>query len=203
MQPPRSLLESTVPISLFVLTILSFLFLAPHFVQPNKFQMAYVPPPKMTPAQREALDRYNQALEKVDTTRYELLTVQAEAMTNKGREAPLDASERKERKATAQELQAQVDLAQKNYERAIEEAATAYAELRKVAPLPTVQPPPPPDPQPTNQQSLMKMLTVPAIFSTVLLLAALVVILSKRYAPTDKHWAYATVGTIIGFWLKG
>jgi hypothetical protein len=38
---------------------------------------------------------------------------------------------------------------------------------------------------------------------TLLLLAAsLFVILSSRYGPKDKHWAYATVGTLIGFWLK-
>jgi hypothetical protein len=31
--------------------------------------------------------------------------------------------------------------------------------------------------------------------------ASLFVILSTRYGPKDKHWAYATVGTILGFWL--
>ena len=31
--------------------------------------------------------------------------------------------------------------------------------------------------------------------------AALFVILSTRYGPKDKHWAYATVGTLLGFWL--
>ena len=38
---------------------------------------------------------------------------------------------------------------------------------------------------------------------TLLLLAAsLFVILSSRYEPKDKNWAYATVGTLVGFWLK-
>jgi hypothetical protein len=31
---------------------------------------------------------------------------------------------------------------------------------------------------------------------------ALFVILSDRYGPKDKHWAYATVGTILGHWLR-
>jgi hypothetical protein len=38
---------------------------------------------------------------------------------------------------------------------------------------------------------------------TLLLLAAsLFVILSSRYEAKDKNWAYATVGTLVGFWLK-
>jgi hypothetical protein len=41
------------------------------------------------------------------------------------------------------------------------------------------------------------------VITFVLLAASLFVILSKRYAPTDRHWAYGTVGTLIGFWLKG
>jgi hypothetical protein len=39
--------------------------------------------------------------------------------------------------------------------------------------------------------------------SAILLAAALFVILTKRYSPQDKHWAYGTIGTIVGFWLKG
>jgi len=35
----------------------------------------------------------------------------------------------------------------------------------------------------------------------VLLCASLFVILSKRYSAQEKHWAYTTVGTILGFWL--
>ena len=38
---------------------------------------------------------------------------------------------------------------------------------------------------------------------TVAILAAcLFIILAKRYAPKDKHWAYATGGTIVGYRLK-
>jgi hypothetical protein len=32
--------------------------------------------------------------------------------------------------------------------------------------------------------------------------ASLFVILSKRYLPSDKHFAYATAGIILGFWLR-
>jgi hypothetical protein len=53
---------------------------------------------------------------------------------------------------------------------------------------------------------LMLLLNVPLameiLISVVVLVAALYVILSKRYTPTDKHWAYGTVGLIVGFWLK-
>jgi hypothetical protein len=41
-----------------------------------------------------------------------------------------------------------------------------------------------------------------AILSITLLIAALFVILTNRYSPQDKHWAYGTIGTLIGFWLK-
>jgi hypothetical protein len=33
--------------------------------------------------------------------------------------------------------------------------------------------------------------------------ASLFIILAARFGPKDKHWAYATVGTILGFWLHG
>ena len=39
-------------------------------------------------------------------------------------------------------------------------------------------------------------------FSIALIVAGLFVILSGKYAPIDKHWAYATIGTIVGHWLK-
>jgi len=43
--------------------------------------------------------------------------------------------------------------------------------------------------------------TMQVVVSAALLAASLFVILSKRYSPTDKHWAYATVGTLLGFRL--
>jgi hypothetical protein len=33
--------------------------------------------------------------------------------------------------------------------------------------------------------------------------SALFIILRKRVAHQDKHWACGTVGAIVGFWLKG
>ena len=43
---------------------------------------------------------------------------------------------------------------------------------------------------------------MPIIISLVLLSAALWVILSRSYQPTDRHWAYGAIGTIVGFWLR-
>jgi hypothetical protein len=40
------------------------------------------------------------------------------------------------------------------------------------------------------------------VLSIILTIASLVVILWKGYGPKDKHWAYATIGTILGFWLN-
>ena len=39
--------------------------------------------------------------------------------------------------------------------------------------------------------------------STALTAASLFVILRKDYGPKDKHWAYSTIGTLLGFWLRG
>jgi hypothetical protein len=41
------------------------------------------------------------------------------------------------------------------------------------------------------------------VTSAILSVAALYIILSRRYAPQDKHWAYGTIGTVLGFWLRG
>jgi len=38
--------------------------------------------------------------------------------------------------------------------------------------------------------------------SLCLLGAALYAILSLRYDVNTKHWAFATAGTILGFWLR-
>jgi hypothetical protein len=42
---------------------------------------------------------------------------------------------------------------------------------------------------------------MPIVITATLLIAALWVILSRKYAPTEKHWAYGVIGTIVGFWL--
>lgn len=42
------------------------------------------------------------------------------------------------------------------------------------------------------------------IGATLLLaLPALYIILSKEYPPQEMNWAFATLGTILGFWLRG
>ena len=44
---------------------------------------------------------------------------------------------------------------------------------------------------------------IQAVVTGIVLLVALYIILSKKgYGPKDKHWAYGTVGFILGFWLK-
>jgi hypothetical protein len=44
--------------------------------------------------------------------------------------------------------------------------------------------------------------SIQLVVSVLLLLASLFVILSTKYGAKDKHWAYATVGTLLGFWLR-
>jgi hypothetical protein len=53
------------------------------------------------------------------------------------------------------------------------------------------------------QTALLVRSIMQVAFSLVLTTASLFVILSKRYQPKDKHWAYTTIGTILGFWLRG
>jgi len=54
-----------------------------------------------------------------------------------------------------------------------------------------------------NKVAIPDRMIMRLVVSIVLLSAGLFVILSERYDPNAKHWAYATVGTILGFWLKG
>jgi hypothetical protein len=44
--------------------------------------------------------------------------------------------------------------------------------------------------------------TMQIAVSLCLLGAALFAILSDRYDANTKHWAFATAGTILGFWLR-
>jgi hypothetical protein len=43
---------------------------------------------------------------------------------------------------------------------------------------------------------------VQIVTSCLLFAASLFVILSSGYGPKDKPWAYATIGMLVGFWLK-
>ena len=45
-------------------------------------------------------------------------------------------------------------------------------------------------------------LAMQVLVTIVLLTATLFVVLSNKYDAKDKHWAYATIGLIIGFWFK-
>jgi hypothetical protein len=40
------------------------------------------------------------------------------------------------------------------------------------------------------------------VISLVLMVAALLIVLSHAYDSQEKHWAYGTLGTILGFWLR-
>lgn len=39
-------------------------------------------------------------------------------------------------------------------------------------------------------------------FSAAVTAAALFVVLFPGYRPQDRYWGYATLGTVIGFWLQ-
>lgn len=45
--------------------------------------------------------------------------------------------------------------------------------------------------------------TMQIVLSIILTVASLFVVLNKGYGPKDKHWAYSTIGTVLGFWLRG
>jgi hypothetical protein len=46
------------------------------------------------------------------------------------------------------------------------------------------------------------VLTVQVAITLIFVAASLFVILSKWYAPAERHWAYGALGTILGFWLR-
>jgi hypothetical protein len=41
------------------------------------------------------------------------------------------------------------------------------------------------------------------LLSLLLVGASLYVVLAEHYDPNSKHWAFGTLGTIMGFWLRG
>lgn len=43
---------------------------------------------------------------------------------------------------------------------------------------------------------------VAPLISLLLSVASLIIILSKRYRSQSEKWAYGTLGTVLGFWLK-
>ncbi len=51
---------------------------------------------------------------------------------------------------------------------------------------------------PKNLRPIMQV-----VVTLALLVPCLLVIVSDGYDQNSKHWAFGTVGTILGFWLKG
>ena len=45
--------------------------------------------------------------------------------------------------------------------------------------------------------------TMQVLITLIFTPTALFIVLARRYGPKDKHWAYATLGTILGYWLRG
>jgi len=49
-----------------------------------------------------------------------------------------------------------------------------------------------------SSKTIMQMVVSLAILAT-----SLYIIISHSFNLQDKHWAYASAGTILGFWLRG
>jgi len=45
-------------------------------------------------------------------------------------------------------------------------------------------------------------MTVQILISVLLAALSLFVVLSDRYGAKQQHWAYGTIGVLLGFWLK-
>jgi|HubBroStandDraft_6_1064221.scaffolds.fasta_scaffold330555_2 hypothetical protein len=41
------------------------------------------------------------------------------------------------------------------------------------------------------------------LLSLSLVGASLFIVLSAKYTLQDRHWAFGTLGTVLGFWLRG
>jgi len=109
---------------------------------------------------------------------------EAEGSRHKGKkEEALRETEREKKDLLDKEIQLQLQL-----------------KSAKEKPLPTV-PPPSPSAGPLSAEPYR--LDMQIVLTCIVGLASLYVILAARYGPKDKHWAYATVGTLIGFWLRG
>lgn len=52
-----------------------------------------------------------------------------------------------------------------------------------------------------KQQDSLKTYVMIGI-TVILLLCGVAVIMMERYDANQKHWSYATLGTIVGFWLR-
>ena len=55
---------------------------------------------------------------------------------------------------------------------------------------------------PSSNPLLIEEFWVRTGVSVLMHSCAVFVIISPRFKPTQKHWAYGMVGTILGYWLK-
>jgi hypothetical protein len=53
-----------------------------------------------------------------------------------------------------------------------------------------------------DEGPLSTRMIVQILISLLLAALSLFVVLSDRYGAKQQHWAYATVGVLLGFWLK-
>ena len=49
---------------------------------------------------------------------------------------------------------------------------------------------------------LVLRLAISVSITVISLTFALAIVLSKKYQPEDKYWAFAALGIIIGFWFR-
>jgi hypothetical protein len=55
---------------------------------------------------------------------------------------------------------------------------------------------------PARESSNVTKSRVQIALTFVLLLASLYVVLSGQFMANDKHWAFGTMGTLLGFWFR-
>jgi hypothetical protein len=48
----------------------------------------------------------------------------------------------------------------------------------------------------------LRRLIMQAVVSLAVLVASLLIILTHGFDPDNKHWAYGSVGMVVGYWLK-
>ena len=56
---------------------------------------------------------------------------------------------------------------------------------------------------PASIQTFVSPDVVRVLLTFVLLVAGLVTVMGTRFTEVQKHWGYAIIGTLIGYWLKG
>jgi preprotein translocase subunit SecF len=141
----------------------------------------------------EAKEEYEEAVDSAQQATHAL-----------GRDVALSDSQRKRAELDLSTAQRRYAVAKENLDNAILKLQKAEAEDAAQQPEPREKKPAVVETQVSNELTMQgsSATTMRILVTIVLLTAALFVILSKRFQPKDKHWAYATIGTLIGFWLK-